>query len=292
MRVNTTARGRLDRRTFRNGFRLCFAALALLSAAGESVADADAKTGMVRVAVASLDNSTGRTSMDALGDGFADLLSVVFGRQQQLVVVEREELRRVMREQKLMGRMDADSRLVLGRILKADFVVVGSFTETGEGLHIVLHVVEVKSGAVVRSARAGGTVDDLLPVCNELKRKLFEGWIGQDTSSGPEEKNPLADLHYLRGIAHSQERNFDLAKADFARSLALAPHADAEFRLAECHMATGGWGHAWVVLHGFIRQFPTDPRIPEARRQLDACRERMTPWQKTLLLEGENDKAP
>ncbi|AGF79219.1 Curli production assembly/transport component CsgG [Desulfocapsa sulfexigens DSM 10523] len=96
----------------------------------------------------------------------------------ECIVVEREKLVLALEELSLGSSVlvDETSRLEVGRLLGAQFMVFGGFQQVGEQLRIDLRLIEVASGAVVRTGvhtiRADN-VSALLAAVEAVTAQLF-----------------------------------------------------------------------------------------------------------------------
>lgn len=69
----------------------------------------------------------------ALGDGASDMMTTALVKTRKFDVIEREKLKSILKEQKLgeTGLVDQSRAAQMGKLLGAQFVVVGSITEYG-----------------------------------------------------------------------------------------------------------------------------------------------------------------
>ncbi len=90
-----------------------------------------------------------------MGRVMAEVLAVEIARQEPFVVVEREQLSKVMREHRLagLGIVDPETAADFGRILGAQSIITGSVAELGAEYMVTVRQVDVKSGTVLVSAR-------------------------------------------------------------------------------------------------------------------------------------------
>ena len=79
------------------------------------------------------------------------------------VVIERQKLLLALEELHLgsSALADENSRLEIGRLIGAELMVFGGYQQVGEQLRIDLRMVEVESGAVIRTAEHTATAGDV-----------------------------------------------------------------------------------------------------------------------------------
>ncbi|HTY07873.1 MAG TPA: CsgG/HfaB family protein [Candidatus Edwardsbacteria bacterium] len=111
-------------------------ALVLVSLAVCGAAIAQEKTGgglKKRLAVMDLDDKTGHGSWH-IGSGMADKLTTALVKSGMFIVIERQQLEKVMQEQAMgqSGAITAQSAAKVGQLLGVELMVMGSVNEFGE----------------------------------------------------------------------------------------------------------------------------------------------------------------
>ncbi len=94
------------------------------------------------------------------------------------VLVERQKLLQMLEELHLgsSALSDKSSRLQVGRLLGAQLMVFGGFQKAGDQLRIDLRLVEVESGAVIRTGKRIAVASDisaLLTTAEAVARELL-----------------------------------------------------------------------------------------------------------------------
>ena len=94
------------------------------------------------------------------------------------IIIEREKLLLALEELHLGSSALADeaSRLEVGRFLGAQLMVFGGYQQVGEQLRIDLRLIEVESGAVIRTGEHTATASDvsaLLAAAEAVAEKLL-----------------------------------------------------------------------------------------------------------------------
>jgi len=143
--------------------------------------DTDIKT----IAVMPFDNnSIGKyqEELGALGAGLASFFQYDFGKISSLTIVERDKIDYILEEQKLSagGKVDQATAIKAGRILGAQLMVFGSFTQLDDKqTRLVVRAVNVETSEIIASVEDQGKPDYFAlekslveKLCNDLNIKL------------------------------------------------------------------------------------------------------------------------
>jgi len=146
-------------------------------------------TGIKTIAVMPFDNnSIGKfqEELGALGAGLASFFQYDFSKISSLTIVERDKIDYILEEQKLSesGMVDQATAIKAGRILGAQLMVFGSFTQIdNKQTRVVVRAVNVETSEIIASVSDEGKPDYFSlekslveKLCNELNIKL----TGQD----------------------------------------------------------------------------------------------------------------
>lgn len=127
-----------------------------------------------RLSVLYFSDTRGVPDFAWLSKGLADMLSGDLGATGAFILVEREELERILREQELgmSGLVDPSGAPKVGRLLGAELLLYGSFVVTGNDLRIDARVVRAETGEIAASASAAGPAADVLSLERELSGSL------------------------------------------------------------------------------------------------------------------------
>src|SRR4029453_19156854 len=111
-----------------------------------------------------------------LREGLAQMLISDFSAVPVVRVVERTRLKALLEEQKLgqSGKVDTSTASLLGKLLGARYLVLGSYFDLKSVLRVDARVVEVETGRIVRSVGANGAADDFWALEKSLAQKLGE----------------------------------------------------------------------------------------------------------------------
>lgn len=118
------------------------------------------------------------TEAQLLDEVLPELASAALGSIGKIRLVERRQLSDLLKEQKLgtSDLADESSRLRLGRLVGARFMLFGSFLKIGPMWQIDLRMVDSESSQIVTTGSASGSNDDFAGGINaavtQLARRL------------------------------------------------------------------------------------------------------------------------
>lgn len=166
------------------------------------------------IAVTRLSYSDGRDSRD--GEVVTERITTELVRLKKLRVIERKEIGNVLNELKLQrsGSINYDSAKEIGRMLGADWVVVGTLTELADKeLELNTRLVGVESGEIITAASAHVERDWL----DQYKKLLLE----EDKVIKKNNKN--AQAFYEKGVIYTDLKEYDNAIANFGKAIQFDP---------------------------------------------------------------------
>jgi len=122
-----------------------------------------------------------------------DLLTSALAASNRVRLVERRKLLEVLNEQKLgtSDLADESTRLRLGRILGARYMLFGSYLKFGPSWQIDLRLVDSESGQILTSIAADQQQGDLITAAQFLANKLL---VYLDCGSQPARSKVLSAL--------------------------------------------------------------------------------------------------
>jgi tetratricopeptide (TPR) repeat protein len=167
-----------------------------------------------KIAVAGFSYSDGRDSHD--GGVVAERITTELVKAKKFKVIERKEIEKVFEELKLQrsGAIDPNSAKEIGKMLGADWLVVGTLTELPDKhLELNTRLVSVDSGEIL-TATSGRLKKDWL---NEYRKIL----IVQNTEIVKRPKNARA--FYERGKTYADLWEDDNAIASFGIAIGIDP---------------------------------------------------------------------
>ncbi|MBI5410915.1 MAG: hypothetical protein HZA21_02880, partial [Nitrospirae bacterium] len=128
------------------------------------------------VSVLYFEDRTRNPELGWMKKGLADMLVAELARIPSVLVVQRQRLEEVVREQtlQLSGRVADESTVRIGRLAGATVLVAGSVTATNGQLRIDAQVMGVEQGTVLGTAVAEGKVTEVSSVARSLVAKVVE----------------------------------------------------------------------------------------------------------------------
>lgn len=143
------------------------------------------------VAILYFDNHTGSSENDPLGKGIASMMLSDLSAVQEIQLVERERMQDLTKEIDMQHTkyFDSTTAVKTGKMLGAEYVVVGAFATVEPQMRIDTRVVRVATGEVVKTAQVTGDQDKFFDLEQDLAKKLIDG-LGIALS--PEEQERLA----------------------------------------------------------------------------------------------------
>jgi TolB-like protein len=184
--------------------RCAAAALVALAIAASMPIGAEAPTSgdELSLSVLYFENTAKKADFDWLSKGIADMTATDLATSPRAVLVEREQLEKVLKEQEIAysGMVDASTAPELGRILNARVLVYGSFIVSGSSIRLDAKAVSSETGAVLATAQATGDASDVFKAQAELSSRLAAG-LGLDLPRPAAIVSTEAAKAYYQGIA-------------------------------------------------------------------------------------------
>ena len=135
----------------------------------------DAADKGIRLAVMDFDGSELYPDMKYLSKGVPESLTTTFAKKSDLVLIERLQKDKVMAELNLAESKytDPDAVVRIGKLLGANYMVVGSFQKRGRKIRLMARRVKVETGEIFEAADVIGPEDDLFDLEDALGAKLL-----------------------------------------------------------------------------------------------------------------------
>ena len=151
------------------------AALAVSASAAPASAQGSARPVVV---VLPFDNNSigaGAHDFDGLGKGVQDFLITDLAGNPAVRLVDRSRIETVLKEQELAagGRIDAETAVRIGKILGAQYAVVGGFLADGKGNAVLTgRTIDIETTQIANPQKIAGSSDDVLGMIAQLSSKL------------------------------------------------------------------------------------------------------------------------
>jgi TolB-like protein len=153
------------------------------------------------LAVLEFENLSHDASIDWLGIGIAETITVDFTKMQLLQVVSPERVHRAAERQSV----NRDNGAALGEALRARWVVSGSFQRSGDRVRITPRLLDVATGQMLPTGKVDGTWQDIFELQDRVVSNLCAALrLEVDSSareriSAPETLKLEAYEHYAEG---------------------------------------------------------------------------------------------
>jgi TolB-like protein len=196
------------------------------------------------VAVMPFSYSGTNREIQPLTRGLAQLVVTDLAKSRQIRVLERERMQAILDEMQLAdsGRVDSQTALRSGRLLRASRVVQGTIAEQGTDLRVDAAVVDVASAGVAASAGASDALNRLFDLEKQVVLSIFNS-LGIQLSDQEREsinqrptQNVQAFLAFSRGLEAQDRGDFDGARDAFGEAAGLDP----SFRAAAQSSSSAG----------------------------------------------------
>ncbi len=210
-----------------------------------------------------------------------DLVCQALAENERWILVEREQLREALGELGSMGVVDGPSALRLGKLLRADVVLIGSYERKQGTTTLAGMLLEVESGLQLGSVAARGQGEDLRRLAAELAEKLA-ALASAGESSGPSLLRRLEAAASVRSsdrLANAKRTAFITAgDSDALETMGQEYEGNGDFEQAAnsyrlAITAKGAGGVPSTFLH---------EAADRCLRKLDRAAERVTLWQDAL----------
>lgn len=199
-------------------------------------------------AVLPFDNPAADRSLAPLAEGMLAVLGSLIESACGFHQVERQDMARILTEQKLdlSGSVDPQSATKAGVLLGARHLVFSSLQRDKDDLVLKCRLHNVETTVIAATAEARGRAANIVALLQTVAAELGEKVGRQKVLVGlPTDGMPLANLHYLQGLAHMHRGDPARAVGEFTTARRYAPsHAPARRWLAQSYRKLGLQDHA------------------------------------------------
>jgi TolB-like protein len=178
-----------------------------------------------------------------LGKAITAMLVTEFSSRPGIQVIERAALNDMLREQDLVlsGRVDESSAVEIGKLLGAQYVLLGQASSIVDNLRMDIRAVDVETSEIVAVLKKSDRTSELLSVVVALADEF-----GQQLNLVPPSNRPAmesipvpATIAFSRAVDFEDRGELDRAITEYERTLELHPsHRDAQVALARLRGGT------------------------------------------------------
>ena len=171
-----------------------------------------------------------------LGKAITAMLVTEFSSREGIQVIERAQLNDMLREQDLVlsGRVDESSAIEIGKMLGAQYVLLGQASSIVDNLRMDIRAVDVETSEIVAVLKKSDRTSELLSVVVALADEFGQQLNLVPPSNRPEmESIPVpATIAFSRAVDFEDRGELDRAIQEYERTLELHPsHRDAQLAL-------------------------------------------------------------
>jgi len=190
-----------------------------------------------RVGVMPFENVTQDSSLDWLSMGIPETITSDLLVIKGVVLVERLQLRKALREQSLQltGAIDEATAVKVGKLIGADILVVGAFQKQAQTVRLTARFVNVQTSGILQTAKATGNLNDIFDLQDQIVKDLVKNLnieLKQNELTQLAEK-PTESLeayqHFGRGSLLEARKDYPGALKELQKASA----ADPKFALAK-----------------------------------------------------------
>jgi len=184
-----------------------------------------------------------KQEMDPLCKGLADMLITELAKIEQLQVIERIQLQKILEEMALgqSGVIDQTTAQQVGKLLGAQTLLLGSFMHMLDGqMRIDVRIVEVETGRTIKAEEETGKPKKLTNIVQNLVKKVVQDLDIKLSSADAkrleqmENESFAAAMYYAKGLEYEDIGDFANAKKMYQNALKVNEKFDkAKVRLTE-----------------------------------------------------------
>lgn len=177
-------------------------------------------------------------------------------------VLDRRNLRSILQEQSLQasGLVAPEGAVRFGRIAKVDYVLLGDFVATADGIDMSLSVIRVNDGRVVAHSATNGVVRELSVLAGKLTHGICtRGWAdftAEETERILRRPRPPFDrvVAYAKAIRNYEDGDFGTSTRYLYELLQGTPDCpEAQALLGEIQLLSREFDHSAVSLEAALR---------------------------------------
>ncbi|MFH1074192.1 MAG: CsgG/HfaB family protein [Candidatus Firestonebacteria bacterium] len=213
------------------------------------------------ICITPFENSTENEEFEQLRTIVGDIFASELIGCKDIIVVERERLNDVIKEQKLAltGLVNDNKMVRIGKILGANIILTGGFALSESNIKINVHLFEVETTRLIKSEEITGKSSEILDLIKILSEKLIKDLNIEKGINKREETDERFDLNirFIKGLGFYYGCEYDRAILEFMKLLRRDPsNTDALFWKAESYYAGKEYNHAKTDYENILRITP------------------------------------
>lgn len=173
------------------------------------------KAAVPGVAVVNFTNNTGNPSLKGLSSSIPEAVSGSLSQMKGIRLVERQNMGKILDEVELQmsGMFDPDETVKIGKMAKADVIIIGSYGGSENNLVLTMKAVEVATGRVLDGKVVKGGVSMIHDLAGSAAISIAAVISGQNIGYISVSTNPDGADVYIDGLSVGKSPVFDVKVA-------------------------------------------------------------------------------
>lgn len=128
-----------------------------------------------RITVSDFQVQSGNPEYRFLGKGFAEFVSIELMRASSVELIEREKRREAIREIELSqtGLVDEKAQIEAGKLLTAEYIVLGSIYDINNQISLTVRIIETRSGRLIFQDKVTGRLSQFDALSAQVTAKIL-----------------------------------------------------------------------------------------------------------------------
>jgi TolB-like protein len=179
------------------------------------------------ISILYFENTTADPEYQWLSKGLADMLISDLSGLQEITIIERASLEKLLEEQalSLTGLTDEGSAVEVGKLLQANQLIYGAYILNDDIIRIDIKLVSVENGTILHAFDVKGDIDDIFELETELVTNLRQklNLTEQAVPKKSDTKSVDALARYYIAIDHLDHKRYTEAENEFIKATELDP---------------------------------------------------------------------
>ena len=173
------------------------------------------KAALPSVAVVNFTNNTGNTSLKGLSSSIPEAVSGSLSQIKGIRLVERQNMGKILNEVELQmsGMFDPDETVKIGKMAKADILIIGSYGGSENNLVLTMKAVDVATGRVLDGKVVKGGISMIHDIAGSAAISIAAVISGQNIGYISVSTNPDGSDVYIDGLSVGKSPVFDVKVA-------------------------------------------------------------------------------
>ena len=163
-----------------------------------------------RIAILYFSNSGENKKLNMLKKGLADMMISDLSNINMLNIVERDQIEKIVREQKLSNTSDFDPETAtkIGKLLGAEIILTGAYFEMFGSLRLDARLIDVSTGKILKSDGVDGESSKFFKIQKQLSWKIIKNL---DAKISNQEIKEFEQLQNNKAISFDDAQKFSRA---------------------------------------------------------------------------------